>query len=259
MWLTNTATIAMLLPCVEAVLNTLQSSTKLHDDTYETSDMQDQIELQEVATDSKVTEYSDDDINKLRDENDVKFKRDEVTSKNFQNLAKALTLTTVYCSKAGGMATLTGTPLNVMIKGIIDEWWIHRGLEEGPITFPSWMVAGFPVSFLLLVSIICWFQIFYIGFRATLCPSHFSNKTVRTLLKRDKENLGKFKFKQWVVLVLFVLLVGFWFFRQPGFMPGWASNLKAGYITDAVPAIIVTFFLFIIPSELNHSAPPILD
>ena len=42
--------------------------------------------------------------------------------KQIQRFAVGLTLCTSYCSKVGGMATLTGSPPNVIMKGQVDEY-----------------------------------------------------------------------------------------------------------------------------------------
>jgi hypothetical protein len=51
------------------------------------------------------------------------------------------------------------------------------------------------------------------------------------------------------VIGLFVFLVLSWFFRRPGFMPGWADLpiFKEGYIGASSPTMIVLMALFLIP------------
>lgn len=67
------------------------------------------------------------------------------------NLGKALMLGIAYSASIGGMATLIGTPTNIILAGVIKDMY---GYE---ISFSQWMVYGLPVSVLLLA--FCWFYL----------------------------------------------------------------------------------------------------
>lgn len=43
------------------------------------------------------------------------------------------------------------------------------------------------------------------------------------MLREEYRKLGPFSFAEVNVLLCFLLLVGLWFSRDPGFMPGWLS------------------------------------
>ena len=43
------------------------------------------------------------------------------------------------------------------------------------------------------------------------------------MLREEYRKLGPFSFAEANVLLCFLLLVGLWFSRDPGFMPGWVS------------------------------------
>ena len=58
------------------------------------------------------------------------------------------------------------------------------------------------------------------------------------------------RFSEVSSLVILVLLVLLWFFRSPGFMPGWGSAFPKGYVSDATPALLSAFFLFLWPNRL---------
>ena len=57
--------------------------------------------------------------------------------------------------------------------------------------------------------------------------------------------------KEISVLSLFAFLILSWFFRRPGFMPGWADLpvFKPGYIGNIVPTYIVIALMYLIPLE----------
>ncbi len=61
---------------------------------------------------------------------------------------KALMLAIAYSALIGGIATLIGTPPNLVLAGVVQETY---GIE---ITFARWISFGLPLSVLLLV--ICW-------------------------------------------------------------------------------------------------------
>ena len=53
---------------------------------------------------------------------DIEYKGKSAKSSYFNSVAKALTLSITYAGKCGGMATLTGTPCNMIMKSQVDEW-----------------------------------------------------------------------------------------------------------------------------------------
>ena len=65
-----------------------------------------------------------------------------------QVFGKALMLGIAYSASIGGIATLIGTPPNLVLAGVISETY---GVE---IDFSKWFIFGFPISIILLV--FCW-------------------------------------------------------------------------------------------------------
>ncbi len=61
---------------------------------------------------------------------------------------KALMLAIAYSASIGGIATLIGTPPNLVLAGILEE---HYHIE---LSFSKWIIFGLPISILLLF--ICW-------------------------------------------------------------------------------------------------------
>ena len=70
---------------------------------------------------------------------------------------KALMLSIAYSASIGGMATLIGTPPNLVLAGVVKETY---GIE---ITFSQWFKFGFPISIVLLF--LCWFYLTKISFK----------------------------------------------------------------------------------------------
>ena len=72
------------------------------------------------------------------------------------NLGKALMLGIAYSASIGGMATLIGTPTNIILAGVIKDMY---GYE---ISFSQWMLYGFPIAVLLLA--FCWFYLVKVAY-----------------------------------------------------------------------------------------------
>ena len=53
-------------------------------------------------------------------------------------------------------------------------------------------------------------------------------------------------------IVFLIVLVALWFARDPGFAPGYASLFADGYVTDGVPAILISVILFVWPSKVPN-------
>lgn len=49
------------------------------------------------------------------------------------------------------------------------------------------------------------------------------------------------------VLVVFIVTVLLWFFREPGYMPGWSVLFKEDYVSDGTVAMTMASLLFILP------------
>ena len=70
---------------------------------------------------------------------------------------KALMLAIAYSASIGGMATLIGTPPNLVLAGVVQESY---GIE---ITFSQWFSFGFPISILFLF--LSWLYLTRIAFK----------------------------------------------------------------------------------------------
>ncbi len=49
---------------------------------------------------------------------------------------------------------------------------------------------------------------------------------VKNLIKEKYIELGPLSYAEKNIIVCFVLLIGMWLFRSPGFMPGWGDFMK---------------------------------
>lgn len=144
---------------------------------------------------------------------------------------KALMLAIAYSASIGGMATLIGTPPNLVLAGVVQESF---GVE---ITFSQWFSFGFPISLLLLF--ICWLYLTRFAFK-------FKQKTFpggRDEIDRQLKALGPISFEEKTIFIVFLLTAFAWITRSfllKQFIPA---------IDDTIIAIISAFLVFLLPSK----------
>ncbi|XP_067165599.1 solute carrier family 13 member 2 [Apteryx mantelli] len=264
MWISNTATTAMMVPIAQAVLDQLHKSELESSPAEQVSEnINKGFELQEESTkpdSSKVTKQKG-DSHVMTVEEDKKQKNEKLLEENHKKFCKGMSLCICYSASIGGIATLTGTTPNLVLKGQVDELFPNNG---NVITFASWFSFAFPTMVLLLFLSWIWLQILFLGFNFQKnfgCSANASEKAKERraygIIKDEYKKLGSMKFAEIIVLVLFILLVLLWFTRDPGFMPGWATTLfnKNGtsFVTDATVVVFISILLFIIPAEIPTS------
>ncbi|MCM8570909.1 SLC13 family permease [Gramella jeungdoensis] len=143
---------------------------------------------------------------------------------------KALMLAIAYSASIGGVATLIGTPPNLVLAGIVQELY---GIE---ISFLKWLMLGLPVSVALLF--LCWKYLTVKAFNFQQSKFPGGKEEIQRLLKQ----LGKLNKQEKRVLLVFILTAFCWISRsfliQP-FLP---------FIDDTIIAMAAAVVLFIIPS-----------
>ncbi|XP_055328615.1 Na(+)/citrate cotransporter-like isoform X2 [Paramacrobiotus metropolitanus] len=268
MFISNTATTAMILPIAIAVvmeLNkqrfqiTMSRSTSMASTSISMKPIGNSVSTHELNTLSgsaqmriglSSTANISDIPDNVTDYEALKFEDFPVRQ---QEISKALVLSVAYASSIGGMATLTGTLTNVVFIGAFQKKYNSTEAAEA-VTYATFSMFAFPTMLLCLVFSWCWlsFLYFVIPYLRTKEKDSDSEmeKNIKNMLRRKYEELGNWRFAEGSALVIFVVLVILWFFRAPGFMPGWDTGFPAGYVSDATPAIFMGFLLFLWPNEL---------
>lgn len=154
---------------------------------------------------------------------------------NNAQFSKALLLGIAYAASIGGIATLIGTPTNLIFTAMVEE---RYGWE---ISFAQWLFFAFPIAALLLF--ITWF---YLSRRIQ------KNKQIRegfgldaNYVKNKIIELGPMRYEEKVVLFVFALVAFSWMTRTlliNPFFPG---------ISDTVIAITGAILLFVLPTRLS--------
>ena len=109
-----------------------------------------------------------------------------------KDFSVALMLSIAFSASIGGVATLIGTPPNLILAANIqEEFQIELGFLE-------WMQIGLPFSMLLLL--ICWVYLTKIAYNF----SNEQNQSITTV-KEELKNLGDMSTEEKRVLTIFVL------------------------------------------------------
>uniref|UniRef100_A0A915B8K1 Solute carrier family 13 member 5 n=2 Tax=Parascaris TaxID=6254 RepID=A0A915B8K1_PARUN len=225
MWISNTATTAMMVPIAMAVIRELRM--------FQESEM---VNAENTALQLEAMDQI---------ENPIDLRRILPAE---LNIYKALLLSICYSASIGGTGTLIGTGPNIVLTGDLDKLY----LGKTPITFATWMAFAIPQLVISLLFCWIWLQALFIGFRQT---DDKDESRVGRMLRKKYEKLGPLKFDERLVLALFVALVFLWLFREPKIIPGWSVVFPQRFISDGTVAMFIAFLLFVMPAE-NPSLPP---
>jgi sodium-dependent dicarboxylate transporter 2/3/5 len=207
MWVSNTATAAMMLP----------------------------IGLSVIALVFKQLSEGSEDEAETADPADIRGK----------NFALSLMLGIAYAASIGGIASIIGSPPNVILVGFLSR---EYGIEIG---FAQWMLFGVPFAAIFLV--IAWVMITWV-----LYP--FDIKEIeggRSLFRRQLKSLGPMKRGEWITMIVFFCTAVLWTTRPllAGITVGSGDDAWRPFagLSDAGIVIIAAIALFVIPVS---SAPP---
>jgi len=157
-----------------------------------------------------------------------------VMSKGEKNFALGLMLSIGYAASLGGMATIIGTPPNVVFAGFAKQFY------NQDISFFRWMVIGVPLSLITLFS--CYFMITRWLFPNNLPKIEGSEKLISNKLKE----LGPMKKEENLTLFVFALTSFFWIFQQ-----GLNALFGAEIFNDTNIAVTGGVLMFLVPIDFK--------
>jgi sodium-dependent dicarboxylate transporter 2/3/5 len=158
--------------------------------------------------------------------------KDNPATKEDENeiFGKALMLAIAYSASIGGIATLIGTPPNLVLAGILDN------LYDIEITFTQWIILGLPISIILLF--ICWKYLVNYAFNIKQKEFPGGKKEIQKQL----DSIGKISYEEKLVLSVFVFTAFCWITRS------FLLQKLLPSLDDTIIAIVACVLLFIIPA-----------
>lgn len=147
------------------------------------------------------------------------------------NFGKVLMLGIAYAASIGGMATLIGTPPNIVLAGVVSELY---GQEIG---FTKWMLFALPLAVSLLL--FTWAWLAYFSFDLKSVKLKLGGGVIRGQLTQ----LGRMSFEEKSVLAVFLFTALAWICRS------FLLNRWFPALDDTIIAIIGAALLFVLPTK----------
>uniref|UniRef100_A0A3Q3GLT6 Solute carrier family 13 member 3 n=1 Tax=Kryptolebias marmoratus TaxID=37003 RepID=A0A3Q3GLT6_KRYMA len=232
MWLSNTATTAMMLPIANAILESLFGDLETLKKKCKSPEDHESAVINE-APPSRLFITSSRIIHRLTVSNRPSHCRNYVW--------KGFLICIPYAASIGGTATLTGTAPNLILIGQLKSYFPDCDL----INFGSWFAFAFPLMLLFLFLGWLWIAFLYGG----LNTRSQAEARAKALIKEDYQKLGPINFAEGSISFFFVLFAVLLFTRDPKFVTGWSVFFKKGYVSDAVTGVIIVSILFFFPSQ----------
>lgn len=158
----------------------------------------------------------------------------------------ALLLGVAFAASIGGMATLIGTPPNLILAGAAKE------LLGVSIDFFAFLTYGLPAALLILP--ICWVLLVMVFHRERITLGEAG----RAALATRRAALGALRGGERATLLLFIAVAVAWFFREPKVIGGVTifglTSIIPG-LSDAGVAVIAAIALFLIPARGAPGGP----
>ncbi|XP_054652723.1 solute carrier family 13 member 3 isoform X1 [Dunckerocampus dactyliophorus] len=258
MWLSNTATTAMMLPIANAILESLFGDLETLKQKCKSIEDRDSdiINGQSTKMHSLPSAASEKQILSLdgvdgAEQTDMKTAEEIRAESEYQmKVWKGFLICIPYSASIGGTATLTGTAPNLILIGQLKNYFPDCDV----INFGSWFAFAFPLMFVFLVLGWIWIAFLFGGLNTRLCFKEHDQRgeaeaRAKALIEDDYRKLGPINFAEGAILFFFVLFAVLLFTRDPKFVNGWSVYFKKGYVSDAVIGVIIVSMLFFFPSQ----------
>ncbi|XP_032760698.1 solute carrier family 13 member 3 [Rattus rattus] len=254
MWLSNTASTAMMLPIASAILKSLFGQRDARKDLpREGEDSTAAVRgngLRTVPTEMQFLASSEgghpEDV-----EAPLELPDDSKEEEHRRNIWKGFLISIPYSASIGGTATLTGTAPNLILLGQLKSFFPQCDV----VNFGSWFIFAFPLMLLFLLVGWLWISFLYGGMswrgwrKRNSKLRDVAEDKAKAVIQEEFQNLGPIKFAEQAVFILFCMFAILLFSRDPKFIPGWASLFAPGFVSDAVTGVAIVTILFFFPSQ----------
>ncbi len=135
-------------------------------------------------------------------------------TKKDKNFALSIMLGIAYSANVGGIATLIGTPPNIVMAGFMES---EYGVS---ISFLKWMIVGIPFAMLMLFFI-------YIVLTKVMYPNKLTSfEKSKEIIDNEMKKLGTISKSEIIVLIIFIFAILLW--------------ISKNYINSILPNIALT-------------------
>ncbi|XP_030641526.1 Na(+)/dicarboxylate cotransporter 3 isoform X3 [Chanos chanos] len=253
MWLSNTATTAMMLPIANAILEslfgdlqTLKENCKVKEDP-EGEVKNRSIHLILFSFHFTLNPSRLDGVERPDQRSPEEIRKE---AEYQMKVWKGFLICIPYAASIGGTATLTGTAPNLILVGQLKSYFPECDL----INFGSWFIFAFPLMVIFLFVGWIWIALLYGGLNTRLCINKHDEREAaeakaKAVIDENYKKLGPINFAEGSISFLFILFAVLLFTRDPKFVTGWAILFNKGYVSDAVTGVIIISILFFFPSE----------
>ncbi len=155
-------------------------------------------------------------------------------SKNAQLFTTAMLIGMAYSASVGGVATIIGTPPNMVLLGLYEKYYSQT------IDFAKWLPLG--LAFSIMFSFILFWVLKYF-FKLSKAPVN----EISEYIASENKSLMSLTTPEKRLIFAFLFVVMLWVFKNP-------INLVLGKVllTDHITALLGLLILFLIPSGGEH-------
>ncbi|XP_063850682.1 Na(+)/citrate cotransporter-like isoform X1 [Scylla paramamosain] len=284
MWISNTATAAMIVPIVDAVVKELtklreMDVIKANEDSHHVGFTNHAEETGHIAKNRYLRRGPDGtyiDMHVIKEETseeseigqvevleataartrkedartEAERRKLEAVKMECLSLKQMLFLSVAFSANTGGTGSPLGCGPNIVLMGLLDSFDNSMGLN-----FATWMMFNVPGVIMCALLGWLWLQILFMccGKNRVQRSTPEKEHALRKFIEGHYRALGPVSRKEAVVVTSFLILVMLWVFRDPGFIPGWATYYTTPgdsvYVKAATPVMLMVFLLFCIPAE----------
>ncbi|KAM8706097.1 hypothetical protein ACLKA7_010392 [Drosophila subpalustris] len=219
MWISNSATAAMMCPIVKAILT--------------------ELDKQKIFT-----------IYKTQEEEPV----EEGEKPHPSTISMSFYFGVAYAASIGGCGTLIGTGTNLTFKGIYETRFPDA---KEKIDFPVFMAYAIPLAVIVnLMLLYLSLQLTHMGlFRGKskigqeVKQAAQNKEVLRKIIREHYDELGKWTCHEIQVAVVFTIMVLLLVFAKPGFMKGWMEALNLKGVGSSAVIFLAVAILFALPTQ----------